>query len=319
LFNFHYGRLQPLKFDELDTEEELSDKDVNIDYSYLDDVASDEEIVLEEPMLLDPYAFVETYYGFTENAYKYMIRCLKNECKAIDEVILNVDPCFINTAKLAHEMKSSALKKWLNLQSSIGLRILPNKEERLYNKDPKVMRFNIPYIEMWEDLVKATHESRPSGKHYKTKKIVELLRIDDWLVSSKQYRIPIHYIEEFCNKYLVCSSHSTAPSTSTKKSKRNDSYDETYKNSPTSFPDFQKKLIVKHKVHLKLQQKSILQKNTNAGIVKSYICIHGGAPNPKKKKDNLQGNKNKPPRQYNTKRYCGCTFSVKVFIPYNKE
>jgi hypothetical protein len=54
---------------------------------------------------------------------------------------------------------------WFILQSSVGLRILPNKEDHLYNKGCEVIRFNIPYIEEQEDLVKATHESRPSGKH----------------------------------------------------------------------------------------------------------------------------------------------------------
>jgi hypothetical protein len=101
------------KFDELDFKEELCDKDVNINYICFDDMANDEEIVLEEPMPLDPFTFVGTYYGFTENLYKYTICCLKNECNAVDEVIPNVDPYFIIIEKPTYEMKSNVLKKWL--------------------------------------------------------------------------------------------------------------------------------------------------------------------------------------------------------------
>jgi hypothetical protein len=88
-------------------------------------------------------------------------------------------------------------------------------------------------------------------------------------VFGKHYGIPIQYIEEFCNKGLVCSAHSIpGPSTSSKKRKCNNSYDETYMISPTNFSNLQRNLIVKNKVNLKLQQKFVRKKIKNCAIVK---------------------------------------------------
>jgi hypothetical protein len=235
-----------------DSDTEYSDEDVEVEYTYLNNDEVELNVV-EEPMLVNPHDFTTTYYGFTKESYTYMIRCLKNECKASDDIVISVDPTFLNVEKSVHEMKSNALKKLLTLERSVGLRKMDNGDEPLYNKSPTVSHFVIAHIEEWEGLIKGAHESRI--KYYKPRKIVDILRGQGWLVFGKQYGISIQYIEEFCKTCRQCLQYSPPTSTSSQKQKLHNQYDEAYKLPLKEFPELQKALLTKHMVHLKLQRK----------------------------------------------------------------
>ena len=107
---------------------------------------------------LDHFQFLSsTWYMFPHKAYMYMIQCIEGDIIPTGDMILDIDPQFINLDQATNDMEREALKNWKKYEASLAVRKLPNGEDRLHSKIPKYFHLILPFVEEWKKKLAHCH------------------------------------------------------------------------------------------------------------------------------------------------------------------
>ena len=151
---------------------------------------------------------------FQHKAYIYINKCIKRDIIFLGDMILDVDPKFINLNRGTNDMERGTLKKWRKYEGSLVVRKLPNDEDKLHKKYQNIsILFSLLLRSGKSDTLSHTFRD----PHLRITAIKDHIMSQGFLVGARNHGISQDYIQEFINgcSYYVSTKTSNDAQTPT--------------------------------------------------------------------------------------------------------